>query len=148
MEAVILIGIPASGKTTFYLRRFFRTHVRINLDMLRTRRREKILTLACVEAKQKFVSDNTNRTPEIRALSIAPAKAAGFEIIGYYFPVQVTEAIQRNARRPPEDRVPAPAIGGAHKALILPTYSEGFDQLYSVTTDEQGEYLIQEWHDD
>lgn len=40
MEAVILCGIQASGKSAFYSERFFHTHVRINLDMLRTRRRE------------------------------------------------------------------------------------------------------------
>lgn len=60
MEAVILIGVQGSGKTTFYLRRFFETHVRFSLDMLRTRRRERILLMACVEAKQPFVIDNTN----------------------------------------------------------------------------------------
>jgi predicted kinase len=40
MEIVILMGIPASGKSTFYQQRFSTTHLRINLDMLRTRRRE------------------------------------------------------------------------------------------------------------
>jgi predicted kinase len=29
MEAVLFIGIQASGKTTFYRERFFDTHVRI-----------------------------------------------------------------------------------------------------------------------
>ena len=41
MEAVILIGIQGAGKSTFYKDRFFNTHVRINLDMLKTRHREK-----------------------------------------------------------------------------------------------------------
>ena len=50
MEAVLLIGIQASGKTTFYLERFSRTHLRLNLDMLRTRRRERLLLAACLEA--------------------------------------------------------------------------------------------------
>ncbi len=31
MEAVIFIGIQAIGKSSFYKRRFFRMHVRINL---------------------------------------------------------------------------------------------------------------------
>ena len=33
MEAVIFIGIQASGKSTFFKERFFNTHVRINLEM-------------------------------------------------------------------------------------------------------------------
>ena len=36
MEAVLFVGLQASGKSTFYRERFFRTHVRINLDMLKT----------------------------------------------------------------------------------------------------------------
>ncbi len=43
MEEVIFCGIQASGKTTFYRERFFDTHVRISLDLLRTRRREQLL---------------------------------------------------------------------------------------------------------
>ena len=33
MEMVLFVGIQATGKPSFYLERFFRTHVRINLDM-------------------------------------------------------------------------------------------------------------------
>jgi len=51
MQAIIFTGIQAAGKTSFYLERFFRTHVRINLDMLRTRHREWLLLNACIEAK-------------------------------------------------------------------------------------------------
>ena len=52
MEAVLFCGIQGTGKSTFYVRRFFRTHVRVNLDMLRTRHRELILFNACLAAKQ------------------------------------------------------------------------------------------------
>ena len=60
MEALIFVGLQASGKSTFYKERFFTTHLRINLDMLRTRHRERLLIGACLEAKQPFVVDNTN----------------------------------------------------------------------------------------
>jgi len=39
MEAIIFIGIQATGKSTFYKDNFFKTHIRINLDMLKTRKR-------------------------------------------------------------------------------------------------------------
>ncbi len=42
MEAVIFIGIQATGKSIFYKDRFFKTHIRINLDMLRTMNREAL----------------------------------------------------------------------------------------------------------
>jgi predicted kinase len=57
MEAVIFIGIQGSGKSSFYRQHFFNTHIRINLDMLKTRHREKIFVRACLEAKQRFVVD-------------------------------------------------------------------------------------------
>ena len=47
MEAVIFSGLQGAGKSSFYLARFFTTHVRINLDMLKTRRRERMLLDAC-----------------------------------------------------------------------------------------------------
>jgi predicted kinase len=74
MEAVIFIGIQAAGKSTFYFQRFADTHVRINLDMLRTRRREQILVQACLVAKQSFVVDNTNVTRADRARYVPPAR--------------------------------------------------------------------------
>ncbi len=55
MEAVLFIGIQATGKSSFYLERFSRTHVRINLDMLKTRHRETLLLKACLQGKIPFV---------------------------------------------------------------------------------------------
>jgi predicted kinase len=35
-RSLLFIGIRGSGKTTFFRERFFETHVRISLDLLRT----------------------------------------------------------------------------------------------------------------
>jgi hypothetical protein len=43
MERILFIGIQVMEKSTFYRERFFRTHVRVNLDMLGTRHREEWL---------------------------------------------------------------------------------------------------------
>jgi predicted kinase len=85
MEAVIFVSIQAAGKSTFCRERFFDSHMRINLDMLRTRHREGLLFEACLEAKQKFVLDNTNLTREEREKYIVRAKEFGFKITGYFF---------------------------------------------------------------
>ncbi len=74
MEAVLFIGIQATGKSSFYLERFFRTHVRINGDMLKTRRREELLIRACLEGKTPFVVDKMNLTQAERAEYIGLAK--------------------------------------------------------------------------
>lgn len=139
MECIIFVGLPASGKSTFYQQCFFHTHLRINLDMLRTRRRESILLQACIQAGQPFVVDNTNITRERRAPYIALAKDAGFRVVGYYFSSKVADCIARNSLREGKSRVPDKAILRFSRELHLPTSEEGFDALYYVSIDpEQG----------
>jgi predicted ABC-type ATPase len=100
MEAILFAGIQGVGKSTYYAARFADSHVRINLDMLTTRHRERILLSACLQAGQPFVADNTNLTAADRARYIGPARAAGFVVVGYYFQSRVHEAIERNRSRP------------------------------------------------
>ena len=62
------MGLQASGKSSFYLQQFYDTHIRLNLDMLKTRHREQLLFRACLTAKQPLV-----------IVDILPtAKAGGF----------------------------------------------------------------------
>ena len=83
MEAVVFVGLQASGKSSFYKERFFSTHVRISLDLLRTRNRERQFLAVCLETQQSFVIDNTNPTREDRAKYIDTAKAAKYSVVGY-----------------------------------------------------------------
>ncbi len=147
MEAVIFIGIQASGKSTFYRQRFADTHIRLNLDMLRTRHREETLLKACIEAKQSFVVDNTNVTVADRARYITLAKPAGFTIVGYYFQSKLYDALERNRRRELPKPIPDRAVGGTYGRLQLPSREEGFDALYYVTLGTSGDFLVQEWTD-
>ena len=55
--AVIFIGIPASGKSSFYARHFKETHIHINLDTLRTRDKESVLLSECLRKGKSFVVD-------------------------------------------------------------------------------------------
>lgn len=43
MQLIIFTGIQASGKSSFYLLNVHHSHLRINLDMLKTRHREKLI---------------------------------------------------------------------------------------------------------
>lgn len=144
MDAVLFIGIQASGKTTFYRERFFATHMRLNLDMLRTRRRLAILMQACLEAKQSFVIDNTNLSVAERAITIQAAKAARFQTIGYFFVPDPRRARLWNETREGKARVPDVALWTAVKALEPPTLAEGFDALYTVHIDEQNQVHLTE----
>lgn len=148
MQAILFAGIQATGKSSFYRERFFRTHVRINLDMLRTRHRERVLLRACLEALQPFVVDNTNLTRRERAVYIEPARAAGFEVVGYYFQSKVDDAIVRNAGRLPAEQIPERGIRGASSQLQIPGLDEGFQKLYYVAIAPGGGFLVEEWRDE
>jgi predicted kinase len=145
MELIVFMGIQATGKSSFYCRQFFRTHVRVNLDMLKTRHRERLLLTACLGGKTPLVVDNTNLTRADRGRYIVPAKAASFRVIGYFFESRVADAIRRNALRPVSERVPDKAIPGASNQLELPTFDEGFDRLYFVKTAGDGQFLVEDW---
>ncbi|HEY4596002.1 MAG TPA: AAA family ATPase, partial [Thermoanaerobaculia bacterium] len=117
MEAVLFVGIQGAGKSTFYQQRFFDTHVRISRDMLKTRYRAQVFLQACILARQPFVVDNTNVLAAEREKYIAPARPAGFRIVGYYFPVSVKHAIGRNQQREGKKKIPVPGILGMQKRL-------------------------------
>lgn len=148
MEAVVLIGLQASGKSTFCLECLFDSHVRINLDMLRTRNREKILIDACHEAKQSYVVDNTNPTRDDRIGYIKSAKAVGFRVVGYYFASKVEDCKARNSKRPADQVVPLKGLLGTYGRLELPDRDEGFNALHYVSINTDGGFSVREWADE
>src|SRR5262245_45034370 len=126
-QAVIFIGIQASGKSTFYQERFADTHARINLDTLKTRANEHRMLHECIAKRQSFVVDNTNPLPSDRARYLLPARAAGFCVVAYLFDSSLQEAISRNAAREGKQRIPVPAIAMTLRKLQKPSKAEGFD---------------------
>jgi predicted kinase len=134
VQGVIFIGPQASGKSTFYIEQFYKTHIRINLDMLKTRHREMILLRACVDAKQSVVIDNTNPTVEERRKYLGLFKMHKFEVVGYYFSATIDQCLQRNQLRSNRDRIPEVGIKATFKKLQPPHFGEGFDRIFVVNT--------------
>ena len=141
-EAIIFVGIQGSGKTTFYRERFANTHVRINLDMLRTRRREQLVLEACLKGGQSFVVDNTNPLAADRAKYVSAARAAGFRVVAYFFQTELRDAIRRNNQRTGKQKIPVVALAGTLKKLQPPAKDEGFDQVYRVEIDFQNQFVV------
>jgi len=119
---------------------FSSSHVRISLDLLRTRHRERAADVAPAHA-QPFVVDNTLATVATRARYITPSQAAGFRVARYYFESNVPASIQRNNARDGPARVLAAAIGGTKRRLALHTRAEGFDTLSFVRLGPDGGFL-------
>jgi predicted kinase len=139
-ECVILIGLPASGKTTFYRERFAETHSHVSKDLLRNnrrsdRRQEELIAESLAKGRSVVV-DNTNATVEVRAPLMALARTHGATVVGYYFATEAADALRRNRTRQGRERVPDVAIFAIRKRLEPPSLGEGFDRLFSVTLDE------------
>ena len=142
MEAILFTGLQGSCKSSFFKERFFDTHVRISLDLVRTRNRENRLVDLCLETQQRFVVDNTNASCRERQKYIERSKQSGFRVIGYYFRSRIAECVLRNQAR--QNRVPELAILSTAKRLEIPSRREGFDELWYVFVRESN-FVIEEW---
>jgi predicted kinase len=135
-ECVILIGLPAAGKTTFYKTYFAATHLHVSKDLWpnatgREVRQRRLIDEALASGSSVVV-DNTNPSAAERAAIIAIARARGARVVGYLFEVTTRAAIARNAGRSGRAKVPNVAIFTVAKRLERPTLAEGFDQLFCV----------------
>ncbi len=147
MELILLIGLQAAGKTTFYRQRLADGYTHISMDLLRNNphpaRRQAQLIERALQAGESIVLDNTNPTAEVRAPLIALGKQYGHTIIGYYFPPDIASSLRRNAAHEGKAKVPPVAIYATRKKLQPPTYTEGFDVLYAVEAIENRTFQVQ-----
>ena len=130
MQAIIFIGISASGKSHYYFDNFRDSHIRINLDMLKTRNREKILVKACIDSKTNFVVDNTNLTVEDRKKYFEWLKDKKYEITACVFKTSLKECILRNSKR--HRQVPPGIIASMLNKIEQPSKEEGFNEISYV----------------
>ncbi len=136
LTLVLFVGLPASGKTTFFRSRFAETHKHISKDHFpnakhRDRRQVRLVTEALASG-QSVVVDNTNPSPTERAPLIQLGREAGAHIVGYYFSSRAADALSRNALREGAARVPDVGVLHVAKRLRRPQLQEGFAELYFV----------------
>jgi predicted kinase len=141
---VLLIGVPAAGKSTLYRERFSTSHVRLSgdEDAARTRKERAAEARRLLRAGTSVVIDDTNVSAETRAPFIAAARETGARVIGYVFEVSIKAAVARNAQRASHARVPDVAIFTSAKRLQPPTLVEGFDELYVVRLEPDGRAVV------
>ncbi|MBP1046639.1 AAA family ATPase [Enterococcus sp. BWM-S5] len=148
MEVILLMGLQASGKSTFYKEHFSDSHLRVNLDMLHTRNKEKRLLLTCLEISQSVVIDNTNPTKLDRQRYFELLDRADVTFIGYYFQSKLTDCLKRNQQRTGKAHLPEIALKATAAKLELPSFDEGFSELYYVTQTADQAFSIKEWENE
>lgn len=138
LELIILVGLPGSGKTTYYRAHFAATHAHVSKDLMpnvqrRDERQAREIDAALGQGTSVVV-DNTNPTAEVRAPLIHLGRRHGARIVAVYFETDVRTAIMRNRQREGRARVPDVAIFATKKKLMPPTLEEGFDEVRVIAS--------------
>ena len=139
-----MMGLQGSGKSTFYEKYLSKDHVRVNLDTLKTRNKEHLLIDECLSEGKNFAIDNKNPTRADRARYISLAQENGYYIIGYFMESKIKDCIARNALREGKARVPDCAIAATSNKLEIPSFEEGFNELYFVKNDGEA-MIVEKW---
>lgn len=147
MQTIIFIGIQGSGKSTFYKEHFFNSHVRISLDLLKTRNREQKFLDVAYQTQSKVVIDNTNPTKAERKRYIDLATAHKHEVVGYFFRSALEEALARNNQRTGKAKIPEIGLRSCFSKLEMPSLEEGFHQLHYVQIIDN-QFTISPWRDE
>ena len=142
---IIMMGIQGSGKSTFCAKNF-PEYTRINLDTLRTRKKENDALWLAINRKENVIIDNTNPTVSDRKKYIEAGKASQYNIIGYFMQSRLQECIERNDARQGKEKIPAIAIACTSNKLEMPSYEEGFDELYFVKITDEG-FSVSKWRE-
>jgi predicted kinase len=145
-EVAVLVGLQASGKSTFYRRCLASTHAHVSKDDFpnarRRQHRQLRLIREALEEDKNVAVDNTNPSPEEWLPLIVAGREHGARVVAYWFPPDVTGALERNAQRLGRARVPEVGLFSTLRRLRRPRVADGFDEVYGVRFDGRGGFLV------
>jgi len=136
-EVVLMVGYPASGKSTFAKSHFKPAGYEIiNQDKLKSK--EKCIK-ACKSALlsgKSCVIDNTNPQAEIRKSYLILAKEANVRCRCFFFDIDISHVFHNNRFREltgsDHAKVTPMVIYSYRKKLVKPEISEGFNAIITV----------------
>lgn len=125
----MMIGLPASGKST-YRKEHFSELPFVSKDVCGTAAKEKKQLEALLDKEEKVIVDDTNYNLKNRQEIFAIARRYNAQVVGIYFEVDKATSLARNKVRP--NHVPEVAIHTMAKNFQEPTEEEGFKELIRV----------------
>ncbi|MGQ5635920.1 MULTISPECIES: AAA family ATPase [unclassified Streptomyces] len=147
VDLVVLVGLQASGKSTFYERCLSDRYALVSKDRFprgarHRQQRQMRLVAEHLAAGRPVAVDNTNPSPEEWRPLVEAAHAHGATATAYWFPPDVTGSLRRNAAREGRERVPDVGVLATLKRLREPTAADGFDAVREVRFDGRGGFEV------
>lgn len=133
---IVLVGIPASGKTTI-TRTLFASHIPVSFDQLphRTRNEEDKLIMKVCKRGHDIVIDSANIDKRKRTKYINYAREYGYSVHAVFVDTSLDAARKRNASR--ERQVPDGMLKSYAEKIEYPSTDEGFDTVFTMWNDWQ-----------
>ncbi|MEU8034455.1 AAA family ATPase, partial [Streptomyces sp. NPDC049099] len=101
-DVAVLVGLQASGKSTFYAQCLSDRYALVSKDLFprgaRNKQQRQLRLLAEHLAAERAVAvDNTNPSPQEWAPLVEAAHTHGATVTAYWFPPDVAGSLRRNA---------------------------------------------------
>ncbi|MFF8997668.1 AAA family ATPase [Streptomyces achromogenes] len=146
-DLAVLVGLQASGKSTFYARCLSGRYELVGKDLFprgarNKQARQMRLVTEHLAAGRPVAVDNTNPSPREWAPLVAAARAHGATVTAYWFPPDVPGSLRRNAAREGRGRVPDVGVLATLERLRRPSVADGFDAVYEVRFDGRGGFDV------
>lgn len=142
----VLVGLQASGKTTFCRQVLGAGYVQVSKDHFpnaRNRQRRQLrLVREALAGGLDVVVDNTNPSPAEWQPLIEVAREGGARVIAYWFPPDLAGSMRRNSARTGRSRVPEVGLMATMARLRQPGTADGFDAVLTVRFDGTGSFEI------
>ncbi|MGW1805408.1 AAA family ATPase [Streptomyces sp. NPDC002078] len=148
-DVAVLVGLQASGKSTFYARCLSGRYALVSKDLFprgakNKQRRQMRLVEEHLAAGRPVAVDNTNPSPQEWGPLVEMAHRHGATVTAYWFPPDVAGSLRRNAARAGRERVPDVGVLATLKRLREPSPADGFDEVREVRFDGRGGFDVRE----